>query len=72
MQINRFVYGPRPVVTLTLKCESLFLRHWTVAWMPDTIRTLLKAPGKQWKRPDLTIPEDPRPKKTQTIPVAKR
>jgi len=72
MQLNRFVYGPRPVVTLTLKCEALFLRHWTIQWMPDTIRTLLKAPDKNWKKPELVIPEDPLPNKKPAAPVAKR
>ena len=24
-----YLYGPHPVVTLTLKCETLYLRSWT-------------------------------------------
>jgi hypothetical protein len=52
MQAARFVYGDRAVVTLTLKCEALFLRHWTIKYMPDPIRKLLGAPGKTWKEPE--------------------
>jgi len=41
------VYGSAPVVQLTLKCEALFLREWTVGprrvLMPDQVRKLLKA-----------------------------
>lgn len=38
-------YGPRPVVELTIKCEALFLREWTVqndaGPMPKTVQALL-------------------------------
>jgi len=36
-----FLYGPQPVVTLTLKCEELFLRNWTRPLMPQPVKTLL-------------------------------
>jgi hypothetical protein len=36
-----YIYGPLPVVQLTLNCEALFLREWTFPLMPDAIRTLL-------------------------------
>ena len=52
MQAARFVYGNRAVVTLTLKCEALFLRHWTIRYMPDSVRKIVGAP-KQWTEPDL-------------------
>jgi len=52
MQAARFVYGNRAVVTLTLKCEALFLRHWTIRFMPDSIRKIVGAP-RQWTEPEL-------------------
>ena len=52
MQAARFVYGNRAVVTLTLKCEALFLRHWTIKYMPDSVRKIVGAP-KQWAEPEL-------------------
>jgi len=39
-----YIYGPLPVVQLTLNCEALFIRDWTVPLMPDTIRRLLSIP----------------------------
>ena len=57
MQIQDFVYGNKPVVTLNLDCEALFLRQWTLRWMPLEIRRMLgipdpSAPGRQlrWSR----------------------
>jgi hypothetical protein len=38
---NGFLYGPQPVVTLTLKCEELFLRSWTRPLMPQPVKTML-------------------------------
>ena len=43
-QILGYVYGPRPVVTLDLDCEALFLRQWTLKWMPLSIRKALGVP----------------------------
>lgn len=36
-----YVYGPAPVVTLTLKGEELFLRDWTLKLMPESVKTAL-------------------------------
>jgi hypothetical protein len=36
-----YIYGPLPVVQLTLNCEALFMRQWTYPLMPDAIRKLL-------------------------------
>jgi hypothetical protein len=43
-QILGYVYGPRAVVTLDLDCEALFLRQWTLKWMPLSIRKALGVP----------------------------
>ena len=43
-QILGFVYGNRPVVTLDLDCEALFMRQWTVKLMPDYIKRALGIP----------------------------
>jgi hypothetical protein len=43
-QILGYVYGPRPVVTLDLDCEALFLRQWTLKYMPPSIRKALGVP----------------------------
>jgi hypothetical protein len=44
-----FLYGPRSVVELNLQCEALFMRSWTVPWMPDQVKKQLgiasPAPG---------------------------
>ncbi len=37
-----YMYGRDPVVRVSLKCEMLFLRDWTRALMPPTIRDLLR------------------------------
>jgi hypothetical protein len=35
-QLGGFIYGNNvPVARLDLQCEELFLRQWTVPWMPD-------------------------------------
>lgn len=39
-----FFYGTMPVVQLNLHCEALFMRKWTVQWMPDRIRVALGIP----------------------------
>lgn len=36
-----FRYGADPVVRVVFRCESLFLREWTVPMMPDVIKKLL-------------------------------
>jgi hypothetical protein len=41
MQQDGFYFGKSPVVTLTLKCEELFIRDWTRKLMPATVKTYL-------------------------------
>jgi hypothetical protein len=43
-QIQGYVYGPKPVVTLDLDCEALFMRQWTLKYMPASIRKALGVP----------------------------
>jgi hypothetical protein len=43
-QIQGYVYGPKPVVTLDLDCEELFMRQWTLKYMPVSIRKALQIP----------------------------
>jgi hypothetical protein len=43
-QIQGYVYGPKPVVTLDLDCEELFMRQWTIKYMPPSIRKALGIP----------------------------
>lgn len=40
-QMHGFIYGPNPVVTLNLECESLFMRQWTSVLMPDIVKKQL-------------------------------
>lgn len=40
-QQEGYFYGPTPVVTLTLKCEELFMRSWTRPLMPPPIKQFL-------------------------------
>jgi hypothetical protein len=57
MQIRGYVYGPRPVVTLNLDCEELFLRAWTYKLMPASIRTALGIPVEgQQGQPAAPVP----------------
>lgn len=37
-QAAGYVYGDKPVVTLTLTCETLFMRSWLTKLMPDSIK----------------------------------
>jgi hypothetical protein len=43
LQFN-YYYGPAPVVQLTLRCEAIFFRDWTLPLMPKEIKTLLQIP----------------------------
>jgi hypothetical protein len=43
-QIQGYVYGPRPVVTLDLDGEALFMRQWTIKHMPLSVRKALGIP----------------------------
>jgi hypothetical protein len=36
-----FMYGADPVVRVVFRCESLFLREWTVPMMPDVIKKMM-------------------------------
>lgn len=36
-----FIYGPDPVLRVVLRCESLFLREWTIPLMPEVIKKLM-------------------------------
>ncbi|MCC7349160.1 MAG: hypothetical protein IT446_01200 [Phycisphaerales bacterium] len=40
-QAAGYVYGDKPVVTLTLSCETLFMRSWLTKLMPDSIKASL-------------------------------
>ena len=40
-QQEGYFYGPVPVVTLTLRCEELFMRSWTRPLMPQSIKQFL-------------------------------
>jgi len=50
-QILGYVYGNRPVVTLDLDCEALFMRQWTVKLMPDFIKRALGIPTDATQQP---------------------
>lgn len=41
MQTQGYYFGKTPIVTLTLKCEELFMRDWTHTLMPPTIKAFL-------------------------------
>jgi hypothetical protein len=41
LQQDGYFFGPNPMVTLTLKCEELFLRRWTRPLMPPEIKQFL-------------------------------
>lgn len=41
MQLQGYYFGKTPIVTLTLKCEELFMRDWTHTLMPGTIKMFL-------------------------------
>jgi hypothetical protein len=46
-QIQGYLYGTRPVVRLTLDCETLFLREWTRALMPAGVKRVLAGQQQQ-------------------------
>ncbi len=46
-----FVYGPAPIVEVTLECEVLQLREWTVPLMPTTIKTQLLGANVEYESP---------------------
>jgi hypothetical protein len=36
-----YLYGPEPVARINMKCEALFMREWTVPFMPSGIKQQL-------------------------------
>ena len=50
-QILGYVYGNRPVVTLDIDCEALFMRQWTVKLMPEFIKRALGIPSDATQQP---------------------
>lgn len=36
-----YIFGNAPIVELTLQCEALFMREWTILFMPEDIKALL-------------------------------
>jgi len=42
--VGGYFYGEDPVVEVTVQCEELFLRKWTVPFMPDLIKKYLGIP----------------------------
>jgi hypothetical protein len=47
VQQDGYFFGPNPVVTLTVKCEELFLRSWTKPLMPPPIKLFLNVQEPQ-------------------------
>ncbi|HEV2293471.1 MAG TPA: hypothetical protein VGR35_06415 [Tepidisphaeraceae bacterium] len=43
-QLNGYYYGDKPVAQVTMYCEALLLRHWTVPLMPQPIKLQLQIP----------------------------
>lgn len=41
MQLQGYYFGKTPIVTLTLRCEELFMRDWTHTLMPSTVKAFL-------------------------------
>jgi hypothetical protein len=48
-QLEGYVYGEQPVVTLKLDCEALFMREWTIPLMPSAVRKALGIPDANAK-----------------------
>ncbi len=47
-----YIYGSSPVVQLSLACESLLMRKWTVPLMPDDVKTALHVAPPAPRRPE--------------------
>jgi len=43
-QLSGYFYGDKPVAAVTLQCEALLLRSWTVPLMPKLVRQQLQIP----------------------------
>lgn len=41
MQLQGYYFGKTPIVTLTLRCEELFMRDWTHTLMPAAVKAFL-------------------------------
>ena len=37
-QAEGYIYGDRPVVQLDMRCEAVFMRGWTLQYMPIGIK----------------------------------
>jgi hypothetical protein len=46
-QAAGLVYGPKPVVQMTVKAETIFFREWTKPLMPEPVQQLLGIPPAQ-------------------------
>lgn len=55
MQLQGFYFGKTPIVTLTLRCEELFMRDWTHTLMPATIKAFLNV-DQQPGQPGAAMP----------------
>jgi hypothetical protein len=47
LKFEGYVYGDRPVVQLKLRCEALFLRQWSMKYMPPAIKRMLGVADQQ-------------------------
>jgi hypothetical protein len=43
-----FVYGPAPIVEISIDAEALQLREWTVPLMPRAVREMMLGPGVEF------------------------
>jgi hypothetical protein len=65
MRLEGYYFGHTPIVTLTLRCEELFMRDWTHTLMPDPIKKFLNvdqpagAGGDAGATPGPTVPAPP-------------
>lgn len=64
MQLQGYYFGKTPIVTLTLRCEELFMREWTHTLMPSTIKAFLNVdqqaqPGAEATPPPAAMPTPP-------------
>ena len=46
-----FVYGTAPIAEVTLDCEVLQLREWTVPLMPTVIKNEMLGPNVEYESP---------------------
>lgn len=60
MRLEGYYFGRTPIVSLTLRCEELFMRDWTHTLMPDTIKRFLNV-DQQGAAPVGDAPTTPTP-----------